>query len=168
MGLKKNIIAFLVIGTIGTLSHFIFEWTNENYLAGLIFPVNESVWEHLKLLFYPTIIYSLFEYNLSEEKSDNYLQAVVFSLICGMFWITALFYIYTGVLGQNIDFLNISIYFIGVIISLSKKNKIITEEKYTQKLYRKIAIISGVVFIILFTLMSYNPLSIGIFTPPAV
>ena len=52
--MKRNITAFLTIGLIGVISHFIYEWTGENTLAGLIFPVNESIWEHLKLIFFPS------------------------------------------------------------------------------------------------------------------
>ena len=51
MTLKRNLIAFLVISILGTIGHFLFEWTGENAIVGLFFPVNESTWEHLKLLF---------------------------------------------------------------------------------------------------------------------
>lgn len=166
MSLKKNIIAFIVIGTIGTLSHFVFEWTNENYIAGLFFPVNESVWEHLKLLFFPVALYSVAEYFLMNRKPKNYLQATVFSVICGMFWIVALFYTVTGAVGYNIDFINILIYFISIIITLKKKNKIIEEEKFNSHVFYCIAVILAILFAILFIFWSYNPLSYGIFTPP--
>ncbi len=125
MGFKKNIIAFIIISVLGTLGHFVFKWTDKNYIAGLFFPVNESVWEHLKLLFFPSAIYSATEYLLKDKKPSNYLQAVVFSAISGMFWIVALFYTVKGVVGYNIDFINIMIYYVGVIISLYKKNRII-------------------------------------------
>ena len=62
MSIKKNVIAFFIIGILGTLSHFIYEWTGENLIAGYFFNVNESTWEHLKLLFFPTVTYSVFEY----------------------------------------------------------------------------------------------------------
>ena len=54
----KNIRSWLIAGFIftavfGTLSHFFYDWSNENVLIGLISPVNESTWEHMKLLFFP-------------------------------------------------------------------------------------------------------------------
>lgn len=57
--LKKNsILIFEVISTIfimilGVVLHFTFEWANNNILVGTFSPVNESIWEHLKLLFFP-------------------------------------------------------------------------------------------------------------------
>ncbi len=35
---------------IGTLLHFVFEWSGRNFLVAFIAPTNESVFEHLKLL----------------------------------------------------------------------------------------------------------------------
>ena len=33
---------------IGTLSHFFYQWSGENFFVGLLSPVNETIWEHLK------------------------------------------------------------------------------------------------------------------------
>ena len=71
MSLKKNIIAFVIIGALGTLGHFLYEWSGDNRLVGYFFSVNESTWEHLKLLFFPTVIYSVFEYFLIKEKPEK-------------------------------------------------------------------------------------------------
>lgn len=166
MTLKKNIRAFIVIGIIGTAGHFIYELTNENYLAGLFFPVNESTWEHLKLLFFPTLIYSLFEYFLSEEKPKNYLAALTASIFCGMLTIVTLYYTISGILGKNIDFINISIYFISIIVMLCKKRKLLHSEKYSSKTCFWISAAILAVTAVLFMYFSYNPPSIGLFKSP--
>ena len=168
MKLKKNIIAFIIIGTIGTLSHFIYEWADKNYFAGLIFPINESVWEHLKLLFFPFSVYSVIEYLSTKEKTDNYFQSTVFSVICGMFTIVAIYYIYTGVIGKNIDFLNILIYFIGVMVTLIKKNKIINQNKYNTTKFYIFSLSVWILISVMFIVFTYNPPSLGIFTPPVI
>ncbi len=166
MSFKKNIIAFFVISILGTIGHFIFEWTGQNEIIGLFFPVNESVWEHLKLLFFPTVIYSIGEYLLSEEKPKNYLPATVIGIICGMFFIVAVYYILNGVLGYDIEFVNIASYYVAVLVSIIKKNKVIKSGKYHSKTANIFfAIILGI-FAILFPVFSFNPLSFGIFTPP--
>ena len=166
MTLKKNIWAFIEIGILGTVGHFIYELTNQNFIAGLFFPVNESTWEHLKLLFFPTLIYSLFEYIFSEEKPENYLFAVTYSVICGMLSIVALFYTYRGVIGKNYDFINISIYFISIIIMLFKKRKLLRSGKFSSKAFFWISEILLVLITALFMIWSYNPPTIGLFTPP--
>ena len=131
MTFKKTITAFFIISILGTLGHFIYKWTGDNKFVGYIFSVNESTWEHLKLLFFPTVFYSVFEYFFAKEKPENYIPAVVISVVCGMITIVALFYTISGVIGYNIDFLNIAIYYIGVAVMLYKRNKLIKEEKFS-------------------------------------
>ncbi|MCI6019517.1 MAG: DUF6512 family protein, partial [Clostridiales bacterium] len=58
--LKTNmIIGTLFVLILGTLSHFFYEWSNQNFFVGLVSPVNESTWEHMKLLFFPMLLYAL-------------------------------------------------------------------------------------------------------------
>ena len=74
MTLKKNILSFLIIGFLGTIGHFLYEWTGDNRIVGYFFSTNESTWEHLKLLFFPTLIYSILEYLLIKEKPVNIIH----------------------------------------------------------------------------------------------
>lgn len=166
MSIKKNITAFIIIAFLGTLGHFVYEWSGKNQLIGYFFSINESTWEHLKLLFFPTVIYSVFEYSFLKDKPDNYIPAVVISLICGMTAIVVLFYTYKGIIGHNIDFINIAIYYVGLLLSLNKKEKIIREKKFSLNLMFWIFLILGITIALSFVFWSYNPPSLGIFTPP--
>ena len=53
-------IGFIAVSIAGTLMHFIYEWSGNNKIVALFAPVNESPWEHLKLLFFPFVIYGIF------------------------------------------------------------------------------------------------------------
>lgn len=164
--LKKFIIPFFIIAILGTLGHFVYEFSGRNYIAGLFFPVNESTWEHLKLLFYPTILYTVFEYFKSKEKSKNYIPASVISLFCGMLSIIILFYTYTGVLGKNIGLLDIAIYYISIIVMLCTKRKLLKSEKFSADLWNPIFITLILILILLFSFWSYNPPKWEIFIIP--
>ena len=166
MNLKKNLIAFFVIGAVGSLSHFVYEWTNKNYIIGLFFPVNESTWEHLKLLFFPGLVYFLIAYFMKKEKPKNYFPALAISLIWGMTLIVTLFYSISGVLGFNSDFINIIIYFISVAATLCKRNKILASGKYSSNNALVISLFYLTVMTLLLMLFSYNPPNLGIFENP--
>lgn len=166
MSLKKNIIAFFVIGFLGTIGHFLYEWTNDNKIVGYFFSTNESTWEHLKLLFFPTVFYSVFEFFTAKEKPQNYIPAVVISVICGMITIVALFYTISGILGYNVDFINITIYYIGLLVMLIKKSKLIKEQKFSINLAHWIFLTVGIIIALLFIFWTNNPPALGIFTPP--
>ena len=121
MKLKNFILGFLIIGGLGTLGHFAYDLSDKNTILGYFTPVNESTWEHLKLLFFPTLIFSVFEYFLLKEKPRNYLPSVAVSLVIGLISIVTIFYTYSGVLGFKVEWFNIAIYYIALLIMLAIK-----------------------------------------------
>ena len=166
MNRKRNLIAFIIIGIVGTLGHFVYDWSGKNDFLGLFFPISESIWEHLKLLFFPTVIYSVFEYFFMKRKPKNYFFATFVSLIFGLFTIVTLYYLYTGVLGKNIGFIDISLFFIGIVAMLFSKTKIINKKYASGILPNLVAIAITILLGVLLIVYSYNPPSLGIFLPP--
>jgi hypothetical protein len=83
-----------------------------------------------------------------------------------MISIVVLFYTYKGVIGKNIDFINISIYYIGLIITLVVKNKIINSEILSSKGASVLFIIISLIIAFLFFRFTYSPPSLAIFKPP--
>ena len=59
----------------GILLHFAYEWSMENPFVALFAPVNESVWEHLKMLFFPVFLYTLFEVIVLFKTSGRFLTS---------------------------------------------------------------------------------------------
>lgn len=164
---KSTLLAFLVIGIMGTLWHFLYEWSNNNTIIGLIAPVNESTWEHLKLLFFPTVIYRFFEYIFTKNKPKNYIPATLLSLIAGMLSTVIIFYTYSGIVGYNISIIDIWIFFVSLIILLIVHSSITRRDILTSKKAQIISIILLIILVALFCIWSIYPPSIGIFIPPA-
>ena len=99
------------------LFHNIYNWF-PNFLTASFFPVNESLFEHLKLMFTTQIIISLIIYlilKLKKIKFSNYLLGLLISTIVT---ISLFFLIYLPIynrFGENL-FLTMSIYLISLII----------------------------------------------------
>ena len=55
---KKLLLAYALAAVGGVLLHFLYQWLPNPVLA-LISPVRESVWEHVKLLYFPLLAVSL-------------------------------------------------------------------------------------------------------------
>lgn len=159
--------AFIIIGIAGTLWHFIYDVTNNGFL-GLIAPVNESTWEHFKILFYPTLIYSVIEYFRLEKRPENYISASVIGLFAGLLSIVSLFYTYKGILGFDVTFIDILIFFISLLIMLLVKAFIIRNGLFPSLFSKIVSLALIVLMIILFSVWSFSPPSLGIFTPPTV
>ena len=117
---KKNMPGVLFVFVLGTLSHFFYHWSGGNGLIALFCPINESRWEHLKLLFFPYLLFSIWDCCHSPKVQTTVrLLCRFFGVFCGMIAIITLFYTYTGVIGLHFLILDILIFLIGVLVSFS-------------------------------------------------
>ena len=66
---------------IGTLLHFLYQWTGENCVIAAFSAVNESVWEHLKMLFFPMLLFGIGECFFVKDTVNNYLEAKVIGIL---------------------------------------------------------------------------------------
>lgn len=160
-----ELISFIIAGILGVLFHFVYDWTGENRLAGFFFPVNESTWEHLKLIFYPIAIVSVFEYYLDRTLFENFLCIKVRSIWVGMLCVVTLFYTYSGVLGKSMDWINILIYFISLGSAYCYSCRRLLGQKPVKNT-PKLCIISFTVVAVLFMVFTLYPPAIGLFAEP--
>ena len=64
---------FLFVGALGTLLHFVYEWSGGSIPAACVSAVNESAWEHMKLLFVPLFLFSVVQVCLLGRNYPNLL-----------------------------------------------------------------------------------------------
>lgn len=168
--MKKScaLLEFLIIGIVGALWHFIYEWSGGNAFIGTIAPVNESVWEHLKLLFFPAVIYSVIEFIILKDRPENYIAAASLGLFAGMLSIVAFYYTYTGILGYNVTVLDILSFYIGLFTMLFVKKRILRKKTFCSKYAKYISLFFVILIALLFGFWSFNAPSIAIFTPPVM
>lgn len=110
MNISLTIAGILCVSILGTILHFTYRWSGRNPLIGLIAPVNESVWEHMKLLFFPMLLFGL--WNLKGVTDACRISAFHAGLLMGTLLIPVLFYAYTSVLGRNFLVLDIALFYI--------------------------------------------------------
>ena len=104
---------FLVTGALGSLLHFAYAWSGENPVAAAFCAVNESTWEHMKLLFFPLFLFTVAQVCAMGRNYPNILAVRAASTLTGLALIPVLFYTYTGVLGRSVDWANIAIFFLA-------------------------------------------------------
>ena len=95
--------------------HFVY--TSEDLGHEHFTPVNESVWEHIKLLFFPFLICMIIEYFMYGHEKRGFIFSSTSGLLAGLIFIPAAFYTYTGIVGKEYFIVDILIYFLSVIIS---------------------------------------------------
>jgi hypothetical protein len=99
----------------GTILHFLYDWTGGNTLISPFSGVNESTWEHMKLLFWPLFLFALVQ-RLFFEDQENYWCVKLAEVLLGLVLIPFLFYTYNGVFGKSPDWVNIAIFYITALL----------------------------------------------------
>ncbi|WP_124066115.1 DUF6512 family protein [Clostridium sp. E02] len=115
MDFYKIFFGILFVFIVGTLLHFTYEWSGNNSIVGYFSPVNESVWEHMKMLFFPMLVYGLFTLGTTNDSCKS--SAFSASILIGTFLIPIIFYTYTNLLGRNFLILDILTFLISIIIA---------------------------------------------------
>ncbi len=159
---KWEILGIIFIVLLGALFHFMFQLSNYWSPLGAIFPVNESVWEHLKLPYWPLIIFSLIEYNFIKEKANNIIIGKTISFIISISTILIIFYTYTAIIGAELLIVDILSFVLGVIIGQLVSYKILTKEQLPT-LFNNASWIIFIAFGILFAVFTYFPPTLPLF-----
>lgn len=100
---------------LGTIGHFLYEWSGYNKLVGFFFSRNENTWEHMKLGITPIILWTIVEFFTSDF--NNLFFAKFISIISFSVILMILYYGYKRILKKNILFLDILIFYISLGIS---------------------------------------------------
>lgn len=109
----RKVVGFLFVSVAGTFLHFLYDLTGKNMAAALVSAVNESIWEHMKLIFYPMLLFSLAEKGFAKEKSSAFRCSKLAGILLSLTLIPVLYYSYTGIFGISVDWLNIAIFFLA-------------------------------------------------------
>ena len=99
----------------GTILHFLYDWTGGNILVSPFSGVNESTWEHMKLLFWPLFLFALVQRPFFKDQ-ENYWCVKLAEILLGLMLIPVLFYTYNGVFGKSPDWINIAIFYISALL----------------------------------------------------
>ena len=163
MRFKKSLLVWHIVGSLAIMSlaalwHFVYAWT-PNVVAAVIFPVNESVWEHMKLFLIPSMVFFTIEFIAIGYRFRNYIFAQGISLLVMPLSTLAIFYFYRNL--ANIEenlIIDIVITFISICLGLYIGYKLTVMK-------RKIGTSVVTLFIALILAVVYGVLT---FLPPKV
>ena len=160
---KWRNISILYSLILGTILHFTYEWSGKSVLIGPFSAVNESIWEHLKLSFFPMLIIAIIGYYLFGKNEANYIKGNSIGILFSVSFTIVTFYTYSGIIGTNFGIINVLIFILSVIFGEVIAYKIVgAEKKADQMTYFLLMIILFIAFV----LFTYFPPKIGIFKDP--
>ena len=148
----------------GTLLHFLYDWLGEALWVAPFSGVNESTWEHMKLLFWPMFLYAIVQSFFFKDRGDFWCVKLRGNLL-GLALIPVLFYTYNGAVGKSPDWLNIAIFFVSAAAAYLYETRLF--ERGTVACRRSRWAVAALCLIgFLFVVFTFATPEIGVFRDP--
>ena len=159
-----QLMGFAVASLGGTLLHFLYDWLGNATWVAPFSGVNESTWEHMKLLFWPMFIFAIVQRFFFRERRDFWCVKLRGTLL-GLILIPVLFYTYNGVVGKSYDWINIAIFFISAAIAYIYESKLFKAEKLRCTM-PKLSFLMLLAIALCFVIFTFATPQIGLFKDP--
>ena len=167
--MRKNLFlwqltALTFTAVFGTLFHFLFDWTGIIAFAPFC-AVNESTWEHMKIFFFPLLIFGFIQYQFFKNDYPQFWCIKCAGIVLGTTLIPILFYTYNGAFGRSPDWLNILFFFLSAVLSLSIEYPLFKKDilPSNRSLWAILLLLLGSLLFIIFTFL---PLHLPLFQDP--
>jgi hypothetical protein len=157
-----ELVGIFVIIMFGSFFHFAYELSGYNLAVGAFSAVNESVWEHLKLALFPSLIFALVEFLPLRREANNFWLAKAVSVYFMITFIPIIFYTYTAFTGESIFAVDFSSFVVTVILGQIISLKLLSKRKFSAWL-KWLGIALLVVLVVVFVAFTFLPPHLGIF-----
>lgn len=160
------ILSSLILGVVASLSHFAYQFSGNNLVVGIFNPVNESVWEHQKFMFFPLLLWWFVVYFIKRKQcnpqNNVWFTAASLSLVLAPLLTILMFYGYTSALGKELFAVDILLVFLVYFIVLNVANHIL---KYAnpQKSVTAFFVILAIALLASFIVFTFAPPKIPLF-----
>ncbi len=157
-------LGFCFVAVLGTLWHFIYDWTGQYMIIGFIAPINESIFEHMKLIFFPGLLFLPIATYFLKVNYPCIRNALSYGILLGTVFIPVFYYTYSGILGRNYMWLDIASFYIAAALVfittyILLKNKAVINPVGYYLLY---------LFLAIFLCFTYRNNGVGIFEKPII
>ncbi|MBR2721345.1 MAG: hypothetical protein IKC31_03080 [Clostridia bacterium] len=159
-----QLMGFAVTSFAGTLLHFLYEWLGKSPWIAPLSGVNESTWEHMKLLFWPMLFFAVVQ-SFFFRDCKAFWCIKLRGITLGLALIPVLFYTYNGVIGKSPDWINIAIFFLSAAASYLYETRLLRRETAGcrhPRLARAVLCIIAVLFVV----FTFATPRMGIFADP--
>lgn len=160
---RWQVAGFLFTAVSGTALHFLFALSGKTVAAALISPVNESIWEHLKLLYFPMLLFALMEYRYAGRSVPGFWCGKAAGMALGLALIPVLYYTAAGAFGWSADWFNVTVFFLSAGAAYALENRLFSR---TGKCHPWIAAALLAIIGAAFVVFTFFPPHIPLFRDP--
>lgn len=159
--MKYIVIIFCIL--LGILLHFLYKFSKYNKTVAIFSATNESIWEHLKLSFFPIVMIGIIEYVILQGNVNNFWTSKLVASVVAILFTIISFYTYSGIIGKDYFVIDILIFIISIILAENISYKIMKFPNYNFEVYSIIILIATA---IIFGIFTFYPPKIPLFQDP--
>jgi len=111
------IISFFAVSLLGVLTHFWHKWFKTGVVLHVLSAINESVWEHMKLSFYPMVLVMVLQVLLTQIYYPGFWGCAAIVVLTATFLVPLLYYPVRKILGREVPAVSISLYFVCILLA---------------------------------------------------
>ena len=167
---NRNVLVYEIVGMffiifLGSALHFTYEWSGKLAVVGFVSAVDEAVWEHLKLAFWPSLLWMIIEFLPLRKITNNFITAKAIGTCLMVVFIPIVFYSYTAFTGRSIFPIDITTFIIAVVIGQALSYSIL-KRRQLPSIAGKIALVALVLLGVIFIVFTFYPPHLPIFQDP--
>ena len=156
---------FVFTGLAGTLLNFLYDWSGQSTIVAPFAAINESIWEHMKILFVPMFLFALTEFRILGDQYENFWCSKLAGTLVGLILIPSLYYTYTGIFGVSLDWINIVIFFLAAATAFFLETRLL-KQNHTFGISNTLALILLCLIAIAFMILTFVQPRIPLFQDP--
>lgn len=166
---KANILIYLstlVIMILSTISHFLYEWSNYNYLVAYIAPTNESIFQHIKMFSYAIIVYYFVTFLIFAKRyklrPQKWIMFPLITIVITSMFVVSFYYVFKYAFSYSSMGLDLLAFILGLFISSLICKRFYKYEKF-KALPTLLSLTFTFVLIISLVYFDANPAKVDLF-----
>ncbi len=163
---RWQLAGFVFTSIAGALLHFLYDWSGKTSLIAVFSAVNESTWEHMKLLFVPMFLFAFAEYLFLGNQYQNFWFSKAAGLLLGLTLIPVVFYTWNGAFGSAPAWVNISLFFVAAAAAFALETRLLTSGRGRGKLLQTASLALFLLLGLMFWRWTFDPPSLPLFCDP--
>ena len=160
-----GIIGLAVTFGLAVLLHFLYDLSGQLRFTAIFASVNESVWEHIKILLWPYLLWSFAEFYILRPDARRLIVARTAGAYAIALLTLSVFFIYSGVLGRNVPWVDISSAALWLLAGEIISMRILNSRRAAGEYYL-VSLAALVLLIVMLLCFTVSPPHIGLFRDP--
>ena len=159
---KETLIDITITCIIGIILHFAYEFSGKNILVALFSAVNNSIWNHIKIIIFSIYIVSLVKMYITQKREKNLWTALFFKIITAIIAMLMLYNLYIFLFMVHNLIVDICIFYIAITLA-SIAQKVILNKVNVSPVVEDVYKYINLALIILTIIFSIYPLNLNVF-----